>query len=68
MECCRYCIAPKRHTACWDHCPDYIKERAEYDKRKAIEDKKSAVRNGIYMQKVDGARRAARKHGKNRKK
>lgn len=68
MDCCRYCVPPKRHTACWGHCPDYIKERAEYDKLKSAEDKKNAVRNGIYLQRVYGALRAKKKHGSNRKK
>ena len=22
---CRDCVPPKRHTACWDSCNDYIK-------------------------------------------
>ena len=49
------------------HCPEYIAERAEYDRRKAIEDQKNAIRNGIYLQKVDGIIRAAKKHGRNKK-
>ena len=68
MKCCHGCVAPKRHEACWGHCPEYIAERAEYDKRKDVEDRKSAVRNGIYMQKVYGVHRAMKKHGSNRKK
>jgi hypothetical protein len=64
MECCNGCVPPKRHKACWGHCPEYIAERAEYDRRKAIEDQKNAVRNGIYLQKVDGIIRAVKKHGK----
>lgn len=68
MDCCRHCVAPKRQPGCHDHCPEYKEERAEYDRRKTIEDQKSAVRNGIYRQKVDGVIRAAKKHGSNRKK
>ena len=68
MKCCTGCVAPKRYPGCHDHCLEYIEERAEYDRRKAVEDKKSAVRNGIYMQKSYGAFRAIRRHGRNRKK
>ena len=68
VECCRHCVAPKRHRACWDHCPEYIEERAEYDKRKAAEDLRNAVKNGIYSQKSDSIIRAIRRHGSNRKK
>ena len=68
MKCCHGCVPPKRKPGCHDRCPEYIEERAEYDRLKAIEDKKSAVRNAIYMQKSDGVLRAVRRHGKNRKK
>ena len=68
MKSCIGCVAPKRHPGCHDHCPEYIEEKAEHDRRKAIEDQKSAVRNGIYMQKSDGVLRAIRRHGSNRKK
>ena len=67
MKCCNGCVPPKRHKACWGHCTDYIKERAEYDKLKAVEDKKNAVRNSIYVQKASGALRASKRRGKNRK-
>lgn len=34
IKCCNGCVAPKRHTACWGHCPEYIAEKAEYERRK----------------------------------
>ena len=68
MKCCHGCVAPKRHEACWGHCPEYIEEKAEYDRRKSAEDKKNAVRIGIYYQKSDGVLRAIKRHGSNRKK
>ena len=67
MDCCKNCVAPKRHTACWGHCPDYKEERAEYDKLKAAEDKRNAVRCGIYYQKADGVYRAMKNHGRKRR-
>lgn len=44
IKCCNGCVAPKRHRACWDHCPEYLAEseernrlkEAEYRKRKSI--------------------------------
>ena len=38
IQCCKGCVPPKRHTACWDHCPEYQKEKAEYEARKAAEE------------------------------
>lgn len=29
IKCCHYYVPPKRHTACWGTCPDYLKELAE---------------------------------------
>ena len=63
MKCCHGCVPPKRHTACWGHCPDYADERAEYDRRKAIVDQKKSVSLGIYYQKADGVNRAKKKRG-----
>lgn len=39
ISCCHGCMAPKRYPGCHDHCPDYLKEKAEYD-AKAEEDYK----------------------------
>lgn len=66
MRCCHGCVAPKRQPGCHDHCPDYKEERAEYDKLKDAEDKRNAVRCGIYYQKADGVYRAMKSHGSKR--
>lgn len=63
MNCCKGCVAPKRHEACWGHCPEYIAEKAEYDRRKAIMDKEKAVSIGIYKQKSNGVHRAMKRRG-----
>lgn len=68
MKCCYGCVPPKRHTACWDHCKDYIDEKAENERRKAKDKKRNAVGVGIYRQRLDGIIRAVKKHGNNRKK
>ena len=31
IKCCKGCVAPKRHTACWSHCPEYLEEKAQYE-------------------------------------
>lgn len=31
FECCHYCVAPKRYPGCHSTCPDYIKQKAEWD-------------------------------------
>ena len=40
MDCCKNCVHPKRHMACWGHCPEYLAERAEDDRLKDAEDRK----------------------------
>lgn len=34
IRCCKGCKPPKRHTACWGTCPDYLKEKAEDSQKK----------------------------------
>lgn len=64
IKCCQNCVPPKRHTACWGHCPEYLKEKAEYDERKAQEDKKRRVKGEIYSQRSERVTKAIRKHGR----
>ena len=58
IKCCKGCVAQKRHTACWSHCPEYLKEKAEYEQRKAIEDKKKRTEQDIYLQRSDAVTKA----------
>ena len=46
--CCKDCVAPKRHPGCHGHCEEYVAERAEYDRLKAIHDKERSITLGIY--------------------
>ena len=57
IQCCRNCVAPKRHPGCHGTCPDYLKERANYDELKAIEAKKAKVRIGCYQQRDEAVRK-----------
>ncbi len=34
IECCHYCVAPKRYPGCHGKCPEYLAEKAAYEKRK----------------------------------
>lgn len=63
ISCCRYCVPPKRHTACWDHCPEYLQEKADYEAKKAKEN----VRKGLdahVLASVNRARKGGKKHAK----
>lgn len=62
IKCCRGCVAPKRHTACWDHCPEYLAEKAEHENCKAKDDNRRMVRNAIYNQRSINVAKAMRKH------
>lgn len=67
ITCCRNCVAPKRHTACWGHCPDYQKERAEYDAKQEERRKKERIDFGLKAQRYASVKRAQRggnKHAK----
>ena len=60
IECCHHCVPPKRHTACWDHCPEYLKEKAEYEERKAAYFGNTAIKAGITAQRTASVTRALR--------
>lgn len=47
---CRGCVAPKRYPGCHDYCPEYLKQKLEYEERKAITDKEKSIRDGLYNQ------------------
>ena len=48
INCCHHCVPPKRHTACWGHCPEYAAEKAEHDRLKAEYDKRERISAAIY--------------------
>lgn len=52
IHCCEHCVPPKRHTACWGHCPEYLKEKADYEARKAAYYGNTAVNAGITFQRT----------------
>ena len=34
IKCCKDCVPPTRYPGCHDKCEQYLKEKAEYEKRK----------------------------------
>lgn len=58
IKCCKDCVAPKRHTACWDHCQEYIQEKAAYEEKKAAEYKRKQIEDGLDSQAIKGVYRA----------
>ena len=42
INCCHYCVAPKRHPGCHGNCPEYATEKAEHEKLKEADAKKNA--------------------------
>ena len=47
IYCCKNCVAPKRHTACWDNCPEYLAEKEAHNKRKAELDSQRQLSGAI---------------------
>ena len=60
INCCRYCVAPKRYPGCHDHCPDYAKEKAVADAQKAAEQKKRDIEYAIMEQRSRAVHKAMR--------
>ena len=64
IKCCNGCVAPKRHRACWDHCPEYLAESEERNRLKEAEYRKRRIDNDIYQQRADRVTKAIRHHGR----
>ncbi len=64
IKCCKGCVAPKRHTACWDHCPEYAAEKAEYERCKKQDDDRRRRNNAVYSQRCTSVTKALKKHGR----
>ena len=63
ISCCHHCVPPKRHTACWGNCPEYLQEKAEYEAIKAERRKQMEIEVGLNAQHRASVKRA-RKGGK----
>ena len=60
ITCCHHCVPPKRHTACWDHCPEYLKQKAEQEARKEESNKKSKINWGLNAQKYASVKKGSK--------
>lgn len=67
VKCCRGCVSPKRYPGCHNHCPEYIAERAEHDRRKAIYDRERNISNAIYRSRSEKVYKAMREREKCKK-
>ena len=64
IKCCYGCVAPKRHTACWDHCPEYIAEKAKHEELKEADYLKRKISNDIHIQRANRIRKIMRHRGR----
>lgn len=64
FECCRNCVAPKRHPGCHGHCPEYLNDKKASDARRASKLRESSIIGGSYEQQQRQIRSALRKHGR----
>ena len=64
IQCCKNCVAPKRHTACWGHCPEYLAEKEKHDALKEQEQNWRKVQNDIYNQRAIRISKAMRRQGR----
>lgn len=65
INCCHFCVAPKRYPGCHGNCPEYAAEKAEHDRLKAADAEKRKVKNNIYNQRAELVTKALKRHGRN---
>lgn len=69
IECCRYCVPPKRNSTCHCYCKDYKEARENHEterlKIRKIKDLDSAFSQKIVEQKVKQTRKKNQKRIKN---
>lgn len=58
IQCCRYCVPPKRDPYCHSNCPEYIAEKEAHDKRKAEYNKELDISIAIQRSRGDKVYRA----------
>jgi hypothetical protein len=57
---CKDCVAPKRYPGCHAVCPEYLEQKAEYDRIKAIRDKEREVSCAIIIDRANKVDKAMR--------
>ena len=63
-NCCYGCVKPKRYPGCQDHCPERQEELAKRAQEMEKRRKAQGISSGINNQKIEGIRRAMRRHGR----
>lgn len=51
---CKGCTPPKRYPGCHGSCPEYLAQKEQHDKEKAIIDQKKRIESGLTSQAVNG--------------
>ena len=67
IECCHYCVAPKRYPGCHGKCPEYLKEKAENEERKAAYYGDRSVTSGLEEQRSDAVTKAMKEMRRKRR-
>ena len=47
IDCCRYCVAPKRHVGCHSECKEYIEQKRIHEKKRLEELERKRMINDI---------------------
>ena len=66
INCCQFCVAPKRYPGCHDRCSEYAVEKANHNAQKLEYEKRKRIEYGLNCQYASGvykARKAAHKKG-----
>ena len=61
IKCCKDCVPPKRHTAYWDHCPEFAAEKAAAEEIKKKENENKMISFSIYHQRTERVEKAMRR-------
>ena len=52
FDCCRWCVPPKRNPYCHSTCPDYLKEKADFEAKMEKVRADRAISTGLYEQRT----------------
>ena len=55
---CKGCVAPKRYPGCHAVCPEYLAQKEQHDKDKAVMDQKKYIADGLNSQAMSGIYKA----------
>lgn len=65
IKCCLGCVPPRRTPTCHVTCPDYIREKAEHEKKREAEFRRREADQGVRDMLNQGvAKQAKRRRGR----